>query len=137
MATEKSFLGVGWKFPPSFDKTSNSILKSSGVADIEESILIILQTVPGERVMQPEFGCNINKLVFESMTTLIDAELHDMIYNALLIFEPRIKDIDTVIADKDFLSGIIKVNITYTIISTNTRHNIVFPFYLLEGTNVR
>lgn len=137
MAKEiQSFLGTGWSFPPSFDKLDASVIMVSDVADIEESIRIILSTIPGERLMQPAFGCDIKKLVFEIAGTWLETELNHIIDHALLEYEPRINFMGAVIADRSQEAGVLYVQITYTIIATNTRHNMVYPFYFLEGTNI-
>ena len=137
MVTEiKSFLGTGWTFPPTFDKLSFSNAMSSNETDIHESLLIILSTTPGERLMQPEFGCDLKRLVFEKIDSSLINNLNDIIYYALLRFEPRINFESVEILNRNELDGILHIVVNYSIIITNTRHNIVFPFYLLEGTNV-
>jgi phage baseplate assembly protein W len=132
----KSFLGTGWSFPPSFDKSNASVLMVSDVTDIEESIRIILSTLPGERIMLPDFGCNIRKLVFEVANSTLSAELNHIIYHALLEYEPRIKVISALVMDNSVENGVLYVEINYNVIATNTRHNMVYPFYYLEGTNI-
>ncbi|WP_298732437.1 GPW/gp25 family protein [uncultured Chitinophaga sp.] len=137
MAKEiQTFLGTGWSFPPSFDKLDASVQMVSDVADIEESIRIILSTIPGERLMQPDFGCDIKKLVFEIADTWLVTELNHIIYHALLQYEPRINFIGLTVADRSEQAGVLYVQLTYTIIATNTRHNMVYPFYFQEGTNI-
>ncbi|MBS0032279.1 GPW/gp25 family protein [Chitinophaga sp. 22321] len=132
----KSFLGTGWSFPPSFDKSAASVLMISDIEDIEESIRIILTTTPGERTMLPDFGCNIRKLVFEVADARFSGELNHVIYHALLEYEPRIKMIDCQVVDQTMEKGVAYVQINYIVIATNTRHNMVYPFYYLEGTNI-
>lgn len=134
-STDK-FLGVGWSFPPRFNRITNKIEMVAGVTDIEESISIILKTIPGERLMHPHFGCSLHRLVFERTDIMFINEMNRMIYQALLNYEPRIKDVNAEIVNRQDLDGIVHVQISYTIITTNTRHNIVFPFYFTEGTNV-
>jgi len=137
MAKEiQSFLGTGWSFPPSFDKLDAGVQMVSDVADIEESIRIILSTIPGERIMQPDFGCDIKKLVFEIADTWLVSQLNHIIYHALPQYEPRIMFIEAAVVDKSMEAGALYVQITYSIIATNTRHNMVYPFYYLEGTNI-
>ena len=137
MAKEiQSFLGTGWSFPPSFDKLDASVLMVSDVADIEESIRIILSTLPGERFMQPDFGCDIKRLVFENVDSMMISELNHIIYHALLQYEPRIRFIDANVVDRSQDKGALYMQINYSIIATNTRHNMVYPFYYLEGTNI-
>jgi uncharacterized protein len=134
----KSFLGTGWAFPPTFVKQPiPAVLMVSDVVDIHESIYLILSTIPGERIMQPEFGCDLNRLAFEINDSTLIAAFDHLIYNALLNFEPRVNYIDTQIMERDELDGILYLQVNFTIITTNTRHNIVYPFYLSgEGTNV-
>jgi phage baseplate assembly protein W len=133
----KSFLGTGWAFPPTFVKQPTQVQMRSEKEDIYESIYIILSTIPGERIMQPEFGCDLNRLAFEINDSTLIATFDHLIYNALLNFEPRVNYIDTQIIDRNQLDGVLHLQVNFTIIITNTRHNIVYPFYLQgEGTNV-
>lgn len=134
--TDKLFLGKGWAFPPEFNKGNNSPKMVEQELDISQSIRIILGTIPGERIMFPEFGCGIHKYVFETMDATHMSMLRDAVYDALLYHEPRIKDVKVdVVRDFD-IDGLVKIYIDYEIIVTNSRSNIVFPFYLKEGTNV-
>ncbi len=132
----KSFLGTGWSFPPDFNRIDNSVQMVSDVLDIEDSIRIILSTTPGERIMQPEFGCDLKRLVFETIDSTLLASLDHLIYHALLNFEPRITFLNTEVLNMDSHDGQLLIQINFKVIITNSRHNIVFPFYLLEGTNV-
>src|SRR3954471_24329915 len=136
MEEVKSFLGTGRSFPPDFSRADNSVLMVSDIRDIEESIRIILSTTPGERIMQPEFGCDLKRLVFEKIDSTLIASLDHLIYHALLNFEPRITFINTEVLSSDDLDGQLHIRINFKVIITNSRHNIVFPFYLLEGTNI-
>jgi uncharacterized protein len=136
MEEVKSFLGTGWSFPPDFNRVDHSVLMVSDIKDIEESIRIILGTTPGERIMQPEFGCDLKRLVFEKIDSTLIASLDHLIYHALLNFEPRITFLNTEILSSDNLDGQLHVRINFKVIITNSRHNVVFPFYLLEGTNI-
>jgi len=131
-----SFLGQGWAFPPSFDKETNSVEMVGGVDDIGQSIRIILATIPGERVMYPSFGCGINRFVFEATDATHMTMLRDIVYDALLYNEPRIKVEQITIERDGAVDGLLKIHIDFTVIITNSRSNIVYPFYLKEGTNV-
>jgi phage baseplate assembly protein W len=136
MSEEIKFLGTGWRFPPAFNKSPDTVQMVSEKQDIRESIFIILSTTPGERIMQPEFGCNLKQLAFEINDSTLIATFNHIIYHALLNFEPRVNFTEATIIECDELDGILYIEINYTIITTNTRHNIVYPFYLTEGTNV-
>ena len=106
-------------------------------ADIAESLRILLGTRPGERVMRPTYGCGIHALVFESLSEATITEIQEAVDQAILFFEPRIRlervDVDA----EEAYEGILRLNIEYTVRETNTRSNIVYPFYFREGTHVR
>lgn len=133
---DKSFLGSGWAFPPEFDKITNENKVVSAEDDINESLYILLSTTPGERVMRPAFGCGIKSMVFESITESILTMMKDLITKAILFFEPRITlnsiDINTELVNQ----GTLLIQIFYMIRSTNTRSNMVYPYYFIEGTNI-
>lgn len=137
-STEKTFLGTGWAFPPLFTNTAvvNQLGMVSDEVDIKQSLYILLHTIPGERLMVPDYGCNLRLLVFENIDTAFNNEVSNIVFKAILKYEPRITFNYTEIDTSGVLDGIVMITIDYTIISTNTRNNIVFPFYLDEGTNI-
>ncbi|RPI26068.1 MAG: hypothetical protein EHM61_12710 [Acidobacteria bacterium] len=135
MAQERSFLGKGWGFPPTFNRSAKGVEMDSDEEDIESSLRILLSTDVGERVMQPRYGCNLHPLLFEPLDASLQAYMKDLIETAILYFEPRII-LDKVTLEPEPEKGQIKINIGYTIAATNTRSNFVYPFYLTEGTEV-
>ena len=129
------FIGIGWSWPPSFSGSSGNVRMTTGKEDIEKSLDILLTTTLGERMMHPEYGCNTEQMLFEPMTTTFKSEMKRMIYDAILFHEPRIvlNEVDFETRDNE---GVIDVSLTYTIAGTNNRINVVYPFYLEEGTNL-
>jgi len=137
MKHKKTFLGVGWKFPPTFDKTSGSVMLVSEEEDIKESLNILLSTKPGERIMIPEYGCNLQKMVFEGIGVSTITQIKSMIQDAILFFEPRII-LENIEVSKDSENdGLLLVNLVYTIRKTNKRSNMVYPYYVIEGNEAR
>ena len=132
---QDSFLGKGWGFPPAFDYEEKSIEMVKDDEDIKQSLSIIIGTIPGERIMQPTFGCDIRSYVFESNDPTYRSMLKDAVYDALLFNEPRIK-INAINIEDNTIRGIVNIHVLYTVIITNTRSNIVYPFYIKEGTNL-
>ena len=132
MDKERDFLGTGWGFPPAFSRVKKSVEMVSGQDDIKESLVIILSTRIGERFLQPEFGADMSSYIFESMNVMNQMRMKDMIFNAIYVFEPRIKPDDVVMTDL-LHEGKILLDIQYTVKATNARHNLVYPFYLAEG----
>lgn len=132
MNEENSFLGKGWTFPPTFDNASGEVQMLTGEDDIQSSLRVLLATKLGERVMQPLFGCNLDAMVFELLDTTLKTEMKNLIERAILFFEPRI-NIDKIdINSQNDLNGVIIITVNYVVRSTNTRGNLVFPFYLSE-----
>jgi phage baseplate assembly protein W len=131
-----SFLGRGWAFPPAFNYEMGTLETVSNEEDIKQSLWIILGTIPGERILFPTFGCGIRKFVFESYDATHITMLKDSIYDAILYNEPRIKLEKIDIKDDTEIHGLIYIHVYYTVIITNTRSNMVYPFYINEGTNL-
>jgi uncharacterized protein len=131
-----SFLGTGWDFPPTFDGGPDTVRMVSDEDDIRSSLRILLTTTVGERRMQPRYGCNVYRMVFEPADATLQAYIKDMVKIAILYFEPRII-LNDVTLEPDPLEGRLTLIIDYTIARTNTRFNFVFPFYLTDGTEIR
>jgi len=131
MTDSNSFLGRGWSFPPSFDQPSGEVEMLNGFEDIESSLRILLSTSLGERVMQPKYGCNTDDMIFETLDTTLVTEMKNRIEVAILFFEPRIDIIKQALTQDD-LGGVILLSLDYVVRATNTRGNLVFPFYLSE-----
>ena len=131
----KSFLGTGWSFPPKFNIKKNEIETVSQEEDIRQSINILLSTMPGERIMRPDYGCDLMSLVFERLSSSTEMKVIDMVSSAILRYEPRIilEEIQVEMSSEDF--GLLLIYLEYTIRSVNTRDNIVYPFYLYHLLN--
>lgn len=136
MKSNKSFLGIGWKFPPEFDKKNKTVTLVSEEEDIKESLLILFSTRPGERMMQPSYGCNLSVISFEPANVNLVGKIEGLIQQAILFFEPRITLEDVDINTDKVIDGVVEINLSYTVIKTNRRNNIVFPYYIIEGTDV-
>ncbi|WPR77338.1 GPW/gp25 family protein [Algoriphagus sp. NG3] len=134
--SSKAFLGKGWSFPPSFEMDSKWVELVSGEEDIQQSIGIILNTLPMERVSDPKFGCDIMKYVFETDDPTYQTMLRDTISDSLLYYEPRIKVRSIKFGKEKLQEGVLMIHIDYTVIITNSRNNRVYPFYFREGTNL-
>ncbi|MNU56227.1 Lysozyme [compost metagenome] len=136
MEINESFLGTGWSFPPSFDKTSRFVRMSSDEKDIKESLEVLLSTRPGERIMLPGYGCSLETLLFESINLTLTTQITEIIRTAILYYEPRI-DLENLTLDEEYiLDGRIDIIIDYRIRTTNSRQNMVYPFYRNEGNDI-
>ncbi|MBL8348247.1 MAG: GPW/gp25 family protein [Rubrivivax sp.] len=131
---EAHFLGTGWAFPPAFDSRTRGALMVAQLDDVQESLRILLSTTPGERVMRPTYGCDLRRLVFEPLTLSTLTEMRSTIEQAVLFFEVRIT-LESVEFDlEEAQAGVLRIRLEYTVRTTNSRHNMVFPLYLEEGS---
>lgn len=128
----KSILGSGFAFPFSFG-IHGGVELASDEAGVNQSIRLILGTVPGERVMRPDFGCKVNDLVFAPNNGRTLALACHYIEEALQRWEPRIilKSVDA--SYDEGLSTRLNIRISYVLRSVNTYFNMVYPFYLERG----
>lgn len=127
-----AFLGTGLHFPVSVDEVTGRMQESSYEDNIKESIYLIIMTKKGERVMHPDFGCDIHQYMFDIVdyTTLNRMKL--AVENALLRWEPRIADIHVMVTDMMQERNAVQIEIGYRVRTTNSPYNLVFPFYLEE-----
>lgn len=132
----QSFLGTGWQFPPAWNTATNETGTVSEEEDIHQSLQVLLSTRKGERIMQPEYGCNLDEMVFETLTTTFKTYIREMIRKAILFYEARI-DLQTIkIDDSREAEGVILIILDYTVRTTNSRFNFVYPYYKQEGTEL-
>jgi len=128
----RDFLGSGWSYPVRTDHQGNVRLES-GEDNIEQSVRLVLGTAKGERVMRPEFGCEIHDQVFSSLSPATLNRIENGVESALVQWEPRI-ELERVDAVPDRSKpGRVLIEIEYWIRSTNSHDNLVYPFYVQEG----
>ena len=125
------FIGSGWSFPTTITP-AGSVRLIGGGADIDAAIRMILSTIPGERVMRPEFGCRMWSLIFAPLTAGTLGLIEQYVREALQRWEPRI-ELDRVVAVADQDSAEVKIELDYRLKATNDGRNLVFPFYSIPG----
>lgn len=136
MKNKISFLGTGWAFPPEFNLAQKQAKMISDEEDIESSLHVLLTTKLGERIMLPDYGCNLEELLFENLDRTLVTYVVELIKTAILYHEPRIDIIKIDISETDPLEGKLMIEIAYRVRATNSRRNMVFPFYREEGTDI-
>lgn len=134
MATETDILGIGWSFPPTFTREAGSVEMRTDVQDINESLAILFSTRQGERVLAPEYGSSMERLLFDPMDTGLRTFMRTLISEGITRFEPRI-ELNDVQLEADNLNGIVRIMVDYTIPGTTKSTNFVYPFYLNQGSN--
>lgn len=133
--TNQNFLGTGWSFPPTF--AAGGVRMSADEADIEASLRILFGTRPGERFLRPTYGLDMAALLFEPLTTTQQKLVADRIEVAILVHEARIRVLDLVVDDSEAREGKLTIRLDYCVRTTNSRFNLVFPYYLNDASELR
>ena len=128
--TSADFLGLGWNFPVTTDARGQIAPAPSAEEGIRQSIWLILSTAPGERMMRPDFGCGISDLVFGVNNAGTANAVTGAVREALSRWEPRIDVLDVYAAPDPARPNVLLIEIDYQVRSTNSRFNLVYPFYL-------
>ncbi len=135
MANEQGFLGQGWAFPPQFSLGGKEVKRAAGQEDIQQSLQILFATQLGERLMREDFGADLSTVLFEEVDQALVNTLRRLMTDAILYHEPRISLDRLDISESDSKQGLLLISMDYTIRSTNSRYNMVYPYYLNEAAN--
>jgi phage baseplate assembly protein W len=133
----RAFLGSGWAFPICRAGSAGADVELVAYdEDVKQAIRIILGTGRGERLMRPDFGAGLNQFVFEPLSMQTMQLVRARVREALVDWEPRI-DVDDVEVKADgAVRNLLLITLRCRVRATNTRHNLVYPFYLQEGARV-
>ena len=129
----KDFLGRGWSMPVELDPRTGKVASVAFEEDIRQSIFIILETAPGERVMRPNFGCGIHELAFAAVDSTALQRIRSLVEEALRRCEARIQVLAVTIDEAATDQGQLLIELEYRERKTNQLDNLVFPFYFREG----
>ncbi|MFA3789998.1 GPW/gp25 family protein [Aliiglaciecola sp. SL4] len=125
----KAFLGKGWAFPVQPSQADKTIAYVEGAEKVRQSIWMILQTEPKERIMRPNFGCGLRRYLMQPNNSATWAGIQRDIERALSRWEPRIK-LEEVKVNGGEDPAVAMISIRYSHVQDGSRENLVFPFYL-------
>jgi hypothetical protein len=128
------FLGTGWAFPPRFGDAGASVAMVSNEDDIHQSLMILFATRPGERAMQELYGCSLDDWLFSEIDHGLVSQLTSAIHDAVLLHEPRVHLLDVDVSPDPQNAGVLLIRIAYRVAATNSRYNLVLPFYRNEAS---
>jgi phage baseplate assembly protein W len=128
----RNFLGKGWKYPVELDRMGGIAISSFDDL-VRQSILIIIGTAFGERVMRPHFGCEIHELVFAPNSLHTATLAADFCVQALQKWEPRIQDVEADASSSRDEPNRLDIHIKYKLRGSSTPRNLVYPFYLARS----
>jgi phage baseplate assembly protein W len=131
--SQLTYFTRGWSFPPRFAAQGNTVQMVTDQEDIQQSLIILLSTVPGERFMHPTYGCDLRRFLFQDISQGFITRLKEALFDAITRYEPRIKIEDIVIALQDNQNGKLTIDLQYTILATVRSDSLRYTLALQEG----
>lgn len=129
MSRPSDLIGSGWAFPAQVTPGGGVRLVSGG-EEIDAALHMIIETVPGERVMRPDFGCAMWEQVFAPVNPNTLGLVEQSVREAVARWEPRIV-LDSVAAVPDGDGSVVRIELAYRVRATNDHRNLVYPFYVI------
>ncbi|MDI6401888.1 GPW/gp25 family protein [Balneolaceae bacterium ANBcel3] len=129
-------IGKGWHFPPAFSRSAGKVEMTEGLEDIKKSLEILFSTIPGERVMRPDYGSDLRKFLYEPLDETMKTHLRESMEDAILYHEPRIRLIKLDLVSGE-TTGELFIHLSFEVKGSNSRFNHVFPFYKEEGSDIK
>lgn len=131
------FLGTGWGFPPEFPTALGGPRMALGAEDVRESLEILFGTALGERFLRPRYGLDLREALFEPVTTTMRTLLEDRARTTILVYEPRVVLRALTLDVSGLPEGRLALSVDYEIRGTNSRYNLVYPFYATDASELR
>lgn len=129
---QTGFLGSGLDFPVRIG-ADGQFVRASDAKAIERAITLVLGTARGERLMRPDFGSDLSDFLFQPFNDVNRGRMATAVQNALIAWEPRIRVLAVRVTASPGDPATALIDIEYEIRSSNTRRNLVYPFYLDGG----
>ena len=126
-------MGKGWSFPPTFSKGGRQVAMTGEAENVHKCIYLILHTGLGERVLKEDFGGSLQRYLFEPISRRLLIDIKDTVSTAILRYEPRVLLDRVDIGEDQNIQGRLLIQLQYTLRSSNTRFNMVYPFYVNEA----
>ncbi|MEB3157173.1 MAG: GPW/gp25 family protein [Cyanobacteriota bacterium] len=133
-ATTGDFLGTGWAFPPRFTDAGGSVEMVANEEDIHQSLQLLFSTRRGERPMRERYGCSLDDWLFSALDHDLESQLISAIHDAVLLHEPRVRLLDVDVSPDGADASVLRIRLDYRVVATNSRFNLVFPFYRQEAS---
>ncbi|RAY96048.1 phage baseplate protein [Enterobacter cloacae] len=126
--------GRGWAFPPVF--TIDGVAMAGGAEDIAQSMRILFCTLPGERIMRENFGCDLNQFLFSSITNSLLSDIEQQIQNSVLRFEPRVQIINILFDTKNMSSGQLSIKVNYCLRGSDIQQQLTGKLDIVNGLGI-
>lgn len=132
MADRKELYGAGFAYPAAIDPATGGFRVAEGLDSVRASLWRLLDTVPGEDLINQEYGCALHTFVFEQDTAVFRALCETAIRVAVAKWEPRIAEVLDVTVERDDEADphTVYISVTFLPIDSQVPENLVYPFNL-------
>lgn len=132
-----------WRFNhPDFDQaasnsglyisTSGAINMIAGVGAVRQSVLLLLTTMPGERINRPDYGCDLNKLIFMPNDATTQGLAMHYVRQAISRWEPRVRIMKIDATANQENPGVMDIILDYQVIAEAFNDELLLSFNLSE-----
>lgn len=129
-----TFLGRGWSFPLAFGRGGHQMKMVESEEVVGQSLKNLLTTSAGERAMRSDYGCDLRDFQFEEASQYLNTQIQQRIEDAIRRYEPRVV-VESIQVKIDVSNPhLLMIHLKYMVKATNSRYNLVYPFYLQEGS---
>ena len=118
-----------YAFPFRIDPASQQTAQIGYAAHVDQMVLQLLLTTPGERVDLPQFGCGLRSLVFAPNNDALLATVKLRVIQGLNQWLTGVVNVVDVVLSGDpsgsvLEPGTIQVTVTYTLVETQTNQTV-------------
>ena len=96
---------------------------------VSRSLLLVLETEPGERVMRPGFGCGLRRYLMKPNTVATRTLIQRDVERALARWEPRV-EVQRVAVEAGEDPALVWIRVEYALVRDRSAGSLVYPFYL-------
>lgn len=126
--------GRGWAFPPVF--TINGVAMADGAEDVGQSMWILFCTLPGERIMRENFGCDLNQFLFSGITSSLLSDIEKQIQDSVLRYEPRAQIINIQFDTGNMSIGQLKIQVNYCLRGSDIQQQLTGQLDMVNGQGI-
>lgn len=123
--------GRGWAFPPVFPLSG--VLMAEGADDVSQSMWILFSTLPGERIMREDYGCDLNQFMFFGITSALMSDIEMQIRDSVLRYEPRAEIIHIDFDTNNVANGRLSLQVTYRLRGSDIQQQLTGQLDMANG----
>jgi phage baseplate assembly protein W len=127
--------GRGWAFPPGFS-LHDGVAMVEADEDVMQSLRILFLTLPGERIMRPDYGCDLQAFMFRNIREELIAQISVAVNDSILRHETR-ADVDSIEVGQDTeRRNLLRVQVNYRLRGSEIARRVEGLLDLRDGRGI-